>query len=290
MSNDIVLTAADGYRLAATVYPSTSDQWITLGSATAVPRWFYGRFAQFAQSHGINVITTDYRGIGGSKPARLRGFMPDYSDWSRLDLAAAVDYASQRGPTWLVGHSLAGHAIGQLPDPAKLKAAYVCAGGAGWHGYMPRSEQFKVKLLWNVIGPIATRTLGYQPMSKFGLGEDIPVSIYRQWKHWCQFPHYFFDDPQAKHITEKFARVTIPIAAVNAIDDWWALPTSRDAFFKGYTNAQVEPITLDPQAMGLKDIGHMGYYRAQVGAVLWPKILHWLSTKGMTLTAPSIPG
>lgn len=58
--------------------------------------------------------------------------------------------------------------------------------------------------MWHLLGPVATRLYGYQPMSALGLGEDIPLDVYRDWKRWCQYPHYFFDDPQARAITEPF--------------------------------------------------------------------------------------
>lgn len=287
---DIELIAADGYRLAATHFAPDAlnatngeAQFIVIGSATAVPRGFYKRFAEFANKHGVNVLTTDYRGIGGSKHAPLRGFEMNYADWSKLDLAAAVQWCTQRGRTWLVGHSLGGHAIGQLPAPNDLQAAYICGGGAGWHGWMPFPENLKVAFLWNVIGPVSTRLLGYMPMSRFGGGEDLPMGVYRDWKYWCRFPHYFFDDPKAKHITDRFADVRIPIAATAATDDLWAPPKSRDAFFKGFVNAKIERIDISPQALGVSNIGHMGYYRSRVGEKLWPQMLQWLQGKGLRL-------
>lgn len=286
------LTAADGYRLAATLYEpsmvvqsSGAPQFIVIGSATAVPRQFYRRFAEFAAARGVNVVTLDYRGIGDSKYEPLRGFEMEYADWSRLDLAAAVEWASERGRTWLVGHSLAAHAIGQLPNPNALQAAYICGGGAGWHGWIPYPERIKVWLMWNAIGPIATRIYGYQPMSKFGLGEDLPIGVYRDWRRWCQFPHYFFDDPdaRAKAIAARFVDVRIPIAAVAATDDLWAPPASRDAFFKGFVSAQVENIDFTPQSLNVARVGHMGYYRASVGEAFWPQVLSWLAGKGLQL-------
>jgi predicted alpha/beta hydrolase len=281
VAQDIRLQAADGYDLAATVYPARSEQWIVFGSATAVPRGFYRRFAEFAQGLGVNVITLDYRGIGGSAPKSLRGFMPDYADWARQDLAAAVQYASQRGPAYLVGHSFVGHAIGLLPEPHLLKAAYVCAAGAGWHGWMPKAAQRQVWLMWHVLGPLGTRLLGYMPGQRLGLGEDLPLSVYRQWKHWCQFPHYFFDDPASVDLVRGFADVSLPIAAANALDDDWALPASRDAFFKGYPQAQITRIDLAPTTLGVDTVGHMGYFRAQVGTRLWPQIISWLGQHGL---------
>jgi predicted alpha/beta hydrolase len=146
---------------------------------------------------------------------------------------------------------------------------------------MPRPERYRAWLMWNVVGPVTTRLYGYHPMSKFGMGEDLPMGVYLDWKRWCAHPHYFFDDPNAKAITDKFAEVRIPIAAAVSTDDLWAQPASRDAFFKGCSGAQVECIDLSPATLGVAQIGHMGYFRAHVGAALWPQILHWLGQNGL---------
>ena len=280
-TSNLQLQAADGYKLAASHFTAAGDQFIVMAGATAVPRGFYKRFAEFAWARGINVITTDYRGIGDSKYGSLKGFEMEYADWSRYDLAAAVDYAAARGKVWLVGHSLGGHAIGQLPRPNELQAAYVCGVGAGWHGWMPRPERYRAWLLWNVIGPLTTRIYGYNPMSKLGMGEDLPMGVYRDWKKWCAHPHYFSDDPGARVITDKFAEVKIPLGAAVTTDDLWAQPASRDAFFKGYSGTNVDRIDLTPAELGVKQVGHMGYFRAQTGVVLWPRILNWLAQHGL---------
>jgi predicted alpha/beta hydrolase len=280
-AQNIILRTVDGYQLAATHFIADSDQFIVTGSATAVPRGFYKRFAEFAQARGINVVTVDYRGIGESKRGSLKDLHMTYAEWSKYDLAAAVDYAAARGKVWLVGHSLAGHAIGQLPNPNILQAAYVCGGGAGWHGWMPLTERPKVWLLWNVLGPLMTKIYGYAPMSKMGVGEDIPAGVFWDWRKWCRYPHYFFDDPQANAITDKFTLVNIPIAGAAATDDRWAPPKSRDAFFKGYSGAKVTCLDLTPKDLGVKQIGHMGYFRGHVGEKLWPDILLWLAQHGL---------
>ena len=280
-TSNIQLQAADGYTLAATHFAAVGDQFIVVAGATAVRRGFYKRFAEFAQARGISVITTDYRGIGDSKYGSLKGFEMEYADWSRYDLAAAVDYAAARGKVWLVGHSLGGHAIGQLPRPNELQAAYVCGVGAGWHGWMPRPERYRAWLLWNVVGPLFSRIYGYHPLSKLGMGEDLPMGVYRDWKKWCAHPHYFFDDPEARAITDKFAEVKIPLAAAVTTDDLWAQPASRDAFFKGYSGTNVDRVDLTPAELGVKQVGHMGYFRAQTGVLLWPRILDWLGQHGL---------
>jgi predicted alpha/beta hydrolase len=273
------LSARDGYPLAATHWsPSTPAhaQLLVLG-ATGVPQGFYRAFAEHAAAQGCEVLSFDYRGIGGSRPATLRGFPATYDDWARLDTSAALDAARESGkPLWVVGHSFAGHAMGLMPDGGRANAMYTFGSGAGWAGWMPPAERRRVWMLWNLIGPPVVGLLGYLPMKRLGLGgEDLPACVYRQWRHWCGFPRYFFDDPSANANgrLNGFAQARYPLAAANALDDLWALPASRDAFFSGYTATKVEGIDLDPREHG--PMGHMGYFR-RGRERLWDDALAWL--------------
>ena len=267
--------AADDYRIVASRFtPETPLKAnLVVAGATGVPQGFYANFARYACTRGFAVMTMDYRGIGQSKPSTLRGFQADFLDWAGLDLGAAVDaLASEEVPLFLVGHSFGGHALGLLPNHHHIARAYVFAAGAGWHGWMPVMESMKVRLLWNLVLPVLALR-GYAPMSLLGVGEDLPLGVYKQWRHWCRFPHYFFDDPKSSFFGETFSQVKTPIIAANSTDDLWAQPSSRDAFMKAYTNAPVKCIDLDP-ASQRRGIGHMGYFRRQ-SAPLWDEVLTW---------------
>jgi predicted alpha/beta hydrolase len=220
------LAAADDYRLAATRYrPLAAPRArLIVAGATGVPQGLYRRFAEFAAARGYETLTLDYRGVGLSAPATLRGFRMDYLDWARLDLAAAVDAMSgdDRMPLFMVGHSFGGHAFGLLPNHDRIARFYTFATGAGWHGWMPPLEQLRVLAMWRVIGPVSTRLAGYLPARRLRLGEDLPLDVYRQWRRWCGYPRYFFDDPETADVAASFDRVRTPIVAANAIDDGWA--------------------------------------------------------------------
>src|SRR5689334_8459095 len=96
---DITIAARDGYSLAATVYPSPSPQAVVLiNSAAATPRKIYRAFSEYLAQRGFNVVTYDYRGVGGSSPPTLRGFPGRMRDWAGLDVAAVVDYARSAWP------------------------------------------------------------------------------------------------------------------------------------------------------------------------------------------------
>lgn len=273
------LIASDGYTLGASRYPARGPLRgkLIVAGATAVPQGFYQRFARFASARGLETLTFDYRGIGRSRPPSLKGFRMDLLDWARLDLAAAVDaMAGGEVPLYVVGHSYGGHAFGLLPNHHRVAGFYVFGTGAGWHGYMPRGERLRVLAMWNVVLPVLTWWKGYCPWKMLGLGEDLPADAYRQWRYWCQFPHYFFDDPAMQGIERNYAEVRTPIVAANALDDLWALPASRDAFVQAYCHAPLQRQDLDPAQVGGK-VGHMGYFRPSAEPY-WQNVLDWFAS------------
>lgn len=275
----LTLHAGDGYPIAARRFASIGPAraHLIVAGATGVPQGFYRRFAAHAASRGFTTLTLDYRGIGQSAPSSLRGFRMDYLDWARLDLAAAVDaMADERTPLVMIGHSFGGHAFGLLPNHTRVHAFYTFATGAGWHGWMPPLERLRVWAMWNLAGPLLTRWAGYLPWSLLGMGEDLPIDVYRQWRRWCSFPRYFFDDPSMATQLDGFGQVRTPIVAANAIDDTWAPPASRDAFMAGYRGTPWRGVDLDPRALGIGPIGHMGYFRPRAVA-LWNAALDWLA-------------
>jgi predicted alpha/beta hydrolase len=279
------ISAADGYSLAVhRLHTSQSPRGvIVIAGAIGVPQRFYHRFAEFACARGHDVITFDYRGIAASAPPTLRGFRMDFRDWGRLDLAAVIDVASRhaasRGvPVYIVGHSFGGHALGMLPNHDRVRACLTYGTGAGWHGWMPVGERLKVMALWNVVGPMLTSWKSYLPWSMLGMGEDLPLDVYRQWRQWCQYPRFFFDDPEiGAEMRTMFARVRTPILAMSALDDAWSPPRSRDAFLAGYANATLRTQDLDARQLGTGALGHMGYFRSRAAA-LWPAALDWLES------------
>ena len=260
---DLLVGAVDGVQLAARRFPvDDATARIVVAGATGVPQGFYTAFATYAQARGFDVITFDYRGIGRSAPASLRGFEVDYRDWARLDLAGVVEHFASDIPLHIVAHSYGGHTLGLLPDPSVVSTMHAFGSGSGWHGWMPRAERIRVTFLWNVVGPVVVNSMGYLAWKRLGFGEDLPLGVYRQWKRWCRYPGYWFDDPEiGTQMDALFARVQVPITAVNSIDDRWASPAARDALFPHYVNCQLTTRDLHPGEIDRSSIGHMGYFR-----------------------------
>lgn len=272
----VALTTEDGTRLSARRFPAeVSQARLVIAGATGTPQGFYRRFATYMAGRGYDTLTLDFRGIGDSAPKRLHGYEMSYLDWSWQDLPAALRHHTHPElPLYVVGHSYGGHAIGLLPEDCRVDGFYGFAVGAGSSHWMPLKEKLRVAFMWHVLGPITTRLLGYMPGKALSMGEDLPLGVYHLWKRWCGWPDYFFSDPKMKPHLDGFARRTLPMMFVNALDDLWALPASRNAFVDHYTSAMITRIDLDPAACGPRGIGHMGYFRTHAEP-LWTACANW---------------
>src|SRR5690348_14590136 len=118
---ELTFSATDGFSLAVSHFHAETPAraLVLIASATAVPRQYYAKFARYLAERGFDVLTFDYRGIGGSRPLSLRGFSARMRDWALLDLQAAVDFAAGRAggkPLFFIGHSFGGQALGLLPN------------------------------------------------------------------------------------------------------------------------------------------------------------------------------
>lgn len=267
--------ALDGYDLVGVSYTPEQEirAKILLSCATGVPQAFYRRFSEYAAQQGFQVLTFDYRGVAQSAPQQLKGFEMSYLDWGKLDLAGAIDHFSdEKLPLFLVGHSYGGQALGLTSNHHKVTAMYCFGTGAGWHGYMPLKEKIKVQVIWNIVFPPLVAFTGYLPWSKFKMGADLPKGVYQEWRKWCKNPTYFFADPEQKELHRLYAAVKTPIYAVAALDDDWALPKSRYAFMQHYKHAPMHFINICADDFGLKQIGHMGYFR-KGSEPIWDQML-----------------
>jgi predicted alpha/beta hydrolase len=103
--------ASDGFPLAVRHFPAEGGAWATMliAGAMAVRQDFYAPIARFFAANGIHVLTFDYRGMGASRPAKLRGFEASVTDWAQKDMNAMLAEARKPAPhlpLLLLGHSL----------------------------------------------------------------------------------------------------------------------------------------------------------------------------------------
>ena len=140
----LTLTTADGTPLAADYFAASGAVRgsVLLAGAMGVPRGFYAPFAAYLASHGLAVLTLDYRGLGDSAPARLRGYTGRIRDWVDEDLPAAMAALAGKAPgaplLWL-GHSVGGQLMGFM-DTRRIHAALFVASQSGYWRTWPSAQ------------------------------------------------------------------------------------------------------------------------------------------------------
>lgn len=250
---------------------------VLLVAAMGVPQRFYESFACWLAQHGVAVLSFDWRGTGDSAPARLRGYRASLTDWAEHDLPAAAqalfDRWPQAEPVYL-GHSLGGQLFGWLERPERFARLVTVAAGNGYWRLNAPAVRRKAPWLWWLLAPVGIAMAGYFPGRRLGVVGDLPAGAMWQWRRWCLHPDYLGAEGPA--LRERYARVRVPIRAVLAEDDELVSPAGVHRLYQLYAEAPVRFEALQPQALGLKRIGHFGAFQLSAAPVLWPRLLQWL--------------
>lgn len=261
---NLLIETADNYVIQARLYGinSPKEKILLIAGATGVPQRYYKRFAALMSTKGFKVVSFDYRGIADSKYASLKNFDTSVLDWAFKDLRGVIKWVNQNyGIPYVIGHSLGGHLFGLLSESNSTHGLITFGTGAGWHGWMPGLEKYRVSFLWNILGTVLVPLYGYLPSKMVGIGENLPFQVYKQWKHWCSYPHYWFDDPSCD-FQKDFSAITVPVTSVNSTDDLWAPPVSAEAFMKHYDQTDLSYVIINAVDWNVKEIGHMGYFHS----------------------------
>lgn len=292
--------ADDGYLLKGFAWrytePSSIQRPVVLiNPATSVKCRYYSRFAAFLYAHGFDVVTYDYRGIGESKPASLRGFEARWIDWGRLDFESALRYAAATfpgQPLQVVGHSVGGFLIGLAASSHLINRVFtVGAQFAYWRDYA-RHKRVRLFLKWHVFMPAVTAIFGYFPGSRLGWLEDTPRGVVRDWTA----PHPRFEDnwrrgplalpeSQLRELVARFAAMRGETLALSLSDDEFGTVEAIRRLLGYFRNSHRTHLHLAPEAVNQKSIGHFAFFHSRFEHSLWKISLEWLQHGRL----PSLP-
>lgn len=275
----------DGVPLAADLHlpPGPAHAKLLLGPAMGVSRRFYASFLGELARHGIASMVVDYRGIGGSRTRPLHAEPARLSDWGERDLAAAtaaltdlhVDGVGRAAPTLFVGHSVGGQLFGLLQD-APFRAALLIGSQAGYWRHWKGPSRVAMAALWFGAIPLFTHTLGYLPMRAFGQGEDIPGGVAREWATWGRDRRYI--GIRAAELAEPgYTHWRGALRALSIADDGYAPEAAVRALAEAYRSAAVEVVTVRPGDVGVRRIGHFGWFHPRHRHTSWAEARAWLN-------------
>ncbi len=276
MSETIRVSAADGYALGATLFRAGAPgPVVVVNGALGVSQRYYGKFAGYLAERGSPALTYDYRGLGESRPYRLRGFEARTRDWGEQDFEGVLRFVAHEFPgraVVAVGHSMGGQILGLAQSNTRLSGAVTVAAQSGYWRHWPRPTRYAMAALWWGLIPAVANTVGFLP-GRLGIGEDVPAGVALEWARWGRKPGYLTDDGIA---ADGFARLGIPVLAYSFADDVYAPRRSVDALHAWFTRAAVDRQHLRPKDEGLPGVGHFGFFREKFRDTLWKRAAEFL--------------
>lgn len=276
------IVCEDGVRLGGHVWTRAGMRnygSVIINPATGVLARYYHPYARFLAGHGFTVLTYDYRGIGQSRPATLRGCRYRWADWGEKDFAAALAFLNARVPdvpTLVVGHSIGGFIPGYAHNAASIdRMLTVGAQYAYWRDYAP-AHRLRLLVKWHMAMPALTALCGYFPGKTLGWLEDLPAGVATDWSFRRSRMEFSHPRKNRPGLLQRFAAVTADILAVGVTDDDIATPKAIRRALHYYRNASPIEAALSPADLGLDRIGHFSLFHTRHAAGFWLDSLLWL--------------
>ena len=275
----IDIITKDHYSLAAHLFePQISNQKVLLiNSATGVKQQIYFSVAQFFADHGFTVITYDYRGIGLSKPHKMRGFEASMRVWGTTDYKALTDYIKSNFEDYkkyCLGHSVGALILGMNPDSEIFEEFIFVGTQNAFVGNLRLKTKIEAYLGFGIVQPLFTVLLGYFPASWFGLGESLPSGSAFDWRI------LILNKKSTNNLLEKSAdfskKLKQKVLVIWAEDDAWLTEKGVKSLLENtYANLRPTYRHIYTSESEKGEIGHVNFFRSY-NRKLWKILLERL--------------
>jgi len=289
-------SALDGYGLGGTLFApgagSPVKSAVLVNCGGGIPATHYARFARFLATNGFPVVTYDYRGIGQSRPARLRGLASGNEDWSEFDCGGAIAELRKRYPAAelvAVAHSFGTFLVGGAPNVSEINRFVFVGAHTVYVGDYLGRYRVPMALLWHGVMPAVTRVVGYFPGRALRLGDDIPREVALQWAKRRRpelHAEHGVDEPRTRAWIARHRAVRGQALVIGVADDAFATDKGARRLLSLYPGLRVQHERVAPADVGLKRIGHFGFFRRQGESTLWPRVVAFLRESPGSARAP----
>jgi predicted alpha/beta hydrolase len=285
------LRALDGYELGASLFTPRGSlperRVVLLHGGAGIPAVRYRRFARYLAGAGIPVLSYDYRGMGRSRPAALRGFRASFEDWAEYDLGGAIAWLRghfPRAEMTGIAHSIGSLLVGGARNAGEQARLVMIGAHTGYYGDYLRRYRLPMTAVWHGLMPSLTMLLGYFPARRLGLGEDLPEKIALQWAG-RRSPELrpagtAPGDERVQTLLDRCAALQRPALLISISDDAFATAAGSRRLLSYYPRLfPLQHIQFTPADAGVQRIGHFGFFGRNAGAALWPRLLAHLNAQ-----------
>ncbi|WP_419870076.1 alpha/beta hydrolase family protein [Chryseobacterium sp. CT-SW4] len=274
---NIILYTQDKTELTAHLFlPEKSNRKLLLiNSATGVKQQIYFSFAQYFSEKGYTVITYDYRGIGLSKPSKMKNFKASMRIWGSEDYKTVTDYIKNQFSDYqkyCLGHSVGALILGMNPDSGLFKKFVFVGTQNAFVGNLKWRTKVEAYLGFGIAQPLTTQLLGYFPAHWFGLGESLPKNCAYDWRT------LILNKKSTNRLLEKVPDYSKDLVqkvfVIRAEDDVWLTEKGvKSLLGETYPNLKPEYRLVKTSESEKKEIGHVNFFRSY-NRKLWGIILN----------------
>jgi predicted alpha/beta hydrolase len=278
----LLIPAADGFPLSASLFasawPAPRGTLIFAGGLNN-PRYNYAAYADYMARQGWDVLTFDYRGIGGSAVSEETRAAFSLLDWGEKDLTGVIDWARKRLASErvaLVCHSMGGQVAGLALNNDLLTALVGVATPRSYWGNWTGWRRFGVYLYFRCYVPLCLTVCGRLVLGPAGVGH-LSAPMTRDFVRWGVNRDY--RDAAGADLRPRFANLAAPALAISFSDDRSLAPRRTvDVLFNDYfTRAPLTRWHFRPEDLGVESVGHSGYFDPRVCPEgLWQATARWL--------------
>lgn len=266
----------DGTRSAITIFTCDDAAPVVVCTpAMGVRAAFYEPLALNLCRNGLNVVTTDLRGLGESSVRVGRGTDFGYHDMLTHDWPAVVEAAGNRfsrDRIFLLGHSLGGQlnvlyaSLCQDKVDGMILVASCSVFYRGWR--FPGN--YGIWLGTQAASGLAAM-LGFFPGRRIGFGGTAARTVIRDWARNARTGRYALTN--SPHDFEaRLKSLQRPVLAVSISGDGFAPPRALDNLCRKFPDAPITRWHVHPDELEPEGLDHFGWVRhsapiaARIGA------------------------
>ena len=258
--------------------PDSPKAVVQFNAGTAAKKEFYLPFLEYLVDDGFLCCLWDYRGNGDSAPPSLKGCDHEFLDYGLYDIPTVKSFLRKKFPGLpflFIGHSAGGQMIGFTQDLFDVKGLIGLAVSTGYMRYMPLGYRMLSYFFFKMFSPVSNAVFGYVAAKRFGIMEDLPKNVVKQWHAWCRRPTYFFDKRFFGQSVPlgNFKKYQFPVQVYWANDDPISNKRSVPAYWNNVSSSEeIRLKKLTPRELGLGKIEHFGYFSRKLKENLWKEV------------------